>query len=440
MASRSPNEIIRNRARFSGTNSEDQLIAAVTAEFGKATVAELRKFASLVGVEGYAKLKREALISSILEITRFELVVSEPAELHSADNERSDVAYNAIATLLFAELQTICVEKDPNTYGFKFSNLVSHCRNQVIKSIRTRGTDAPAPSTIVTGVNAVVKKVLYLAETDPTPYPEGMWNVRNMGERFRAAVRAASGDDRGIKYTQTVANLNARRNQKVEIFCKDLVDWAVEKLKNLPTKKTGWTEVACAIAILTGRRQSEIMCSGRFEPISESELRFTGQLKRHNPNKPDTGYVIPVLRNSAYLVGNAIEWLNYYDKRIDPDSEELIAKFPDGFIRQQEAATASKNRFSKLLSQTTKLVFKRVQTNLAKADMELFEAKQQFKTFRQIYAQIALETVKSVGGVKADDLVIIARFLGHDTDPARLNTSAINYDSDVIVLDAKDCV
>lgn len=57
-------------------------------------------------------------------------------------------------------------------------------------------------------------------------------------------------------------------------------------------KKPRWIDVSIALALVTGRRMSEIHATGSFTLVDETHVRFTGQLKKKDEYE---GYVIPTL-------------------------------------------------------------------------------------------------------------------------------------------------
>jgi Telomere resolvase len=118
-----------------------------------------------------------------------------------------------------------------------------------------------------------------------------------------------------------------------------------------------WRSVSCALALTTGRRMSEIHCSGTFALVSEYEVSFKGQLKGKdsgvtvdskgneiritktefasiklmNPKAKfipliDHEFKIPTLVK-AELVIAGIDWLEEQGKRIDRSSDpEVVNK------------------------------------------------------------------------------------------------------------------
>lgn len=120
-----------------------------------------------------------------------------------------------------------------------------------------------------------------------------------------------------------------------EIEAYPFIEWAIGTVKNLPPLPSGnasadrhngaaWKEIAIALMLLTGRRQSEVMSSGIFTFVNNSTVNFEGQLKRHVDELVEA-VKIPVLGKSARQIIKAIEWLEAYGKRVIPEVREYKA-------------------------------------------------------------------------------------------------------------------
>lgn len=109
-----------------------------------------------------------------------------------------------------------------------------------------------------------------------------------------------------------------------------------------------WKDVSCALALVTGRRMSEIHLSASFEIVSEYEVEFKGQLKgkTRKINKVlesgeekkvkliNATFTIPTLVDSS-LVVDGLEWLQDDGKRLESNEEPILVN----------------NRWSKALSE-----------------------------------------------------------------------------------------
>jgi len=75
-----------------------------------------------------------------------------------------------------------------------------------------------------------------------------------------------------------------------------LIETAIDLIKT----RSGYSKVAVGLGLLTGRRSTEILKTAIFEIINDSNVVFTGQLKKkEGESKP---YPIPVLCDSADIV------------------------------------------------------------------------------------------------------------------------------------------
>lgn len=114
--------------------------------------------------------------------------------------------------------------------------------------------------------------------------------------------------------------LKERKANKTPINPTDLIVWAVNTLNNLEKyNSTHWKPVVQAIKVLTGRRTSEILSSGKFIPSNiEGCLLFKGQNKKHSEEtfKNEQPIIIPVIGGHTELVLQGMTWLNASGKRI----------------------------------------------------------------------------------------------------------------------------
>lgn len=239
---------------------------------------------------------------------------------------------------------------------------------------------------------------------------------------FENAVRGAFKDIGAIKY-----KMNQERSHKAEedvraIRVMPYLEWAIEQVSNLPANSARWKEVAIAIMLLTGRRQSEILATGVFEYVDESTVIFSGQLKRHiaelvAPEK------IPVLGKAARQVCEAIAWLEEHGKRTLPTERSVEAL--------QLAAKLSHNRCSRYIAEAMDKLADKCEITNGK-DWEVKEGNKIVNKFkghlnRQIYAQICSALFNDSNDRKKR--AYISRILLENRD------AALSYDRDVEVVD-----
>lgn len=127
---------------------------------------------------------------------------------------------------------------------------------------------------------------------------------------------------------------------------------AYKTINNLDSKDVSREEIYVALAILAGRRPSEIYCSGKFSPHSNYWITFEGQNKKKSKFVAGEKFIMPVFCKSE-LILKAIEKLEAMtDKHGEPNGryplDELNA---DSVIESNRRAD---KKFSKPLSRYLK--------------------------------------------------------------------------------------
>lgn len=226
--------------------------------------------------------------------------------------------------------------------------------------------------------------------------------------------------DQGLSYEtvykgqKSKENLNARVDNPSQVRVATLYQWATDLLTNLkPSDKAYknelWAEVAIALMLVTGRRQSEIMSSASFEPTDRPGwVKFYGQLKMKGRLDAPAAYDIPVLASSDVVIA-ALEWLGASDKRHE---DEKVAH----------------NRFSKALSAKAKQLDEYISYDKRRTDSKGKEMSLTCHLCRQMYAQILKDKFES------KEHKSISRLLGHGEDDT---ATAQRYDADIKVLDTE---
>lgn len=246
--------------------------------------------------------------------------------------------------------------------------------------------------------------------------------LKDIFEEFEASVRGAFSDIGKAKY-----QLNQKKNLAAEddvraIKVSPFIEWAVSQVSELPDSPARWREIAIALMLLTGRRQSEVMSSGVFTFVDESHVIFEGQLKRHVAELVEAEK-IPVLGKSARAVVNAIHWLENHGKRTIPTQ-----RTPEAL---QAAAKKSHDRCSRYIAEAMdKLsVYCQIVNNKQWELVDNGKVVNKFKGHlcRQIYAQVC-------SGLFHDDneskkRAYISRILLENRD------AALIYDRDIEVKD-----
>jgi hypothetical protein len=152
---------------------------------------------------------------------------------------------------------------------------------------------------------------------------------QSLMDQTRRAIKDQLGEDHFsldyIKFsTEEYTQLNDEKQRSVSERNEDLkqlhnpdgiVATAVRLLES-----PEWAEVAAALAVLTGRRSSELLSTAKFEPKTRWSVVFTGALKRGG--EPQTlSFEIPTLTTSE-KVCKALAKI----RRELPETQELPAK------------------------------------------------------------------------------------------------------------------
>lgn len=239
---------------------------------------------------------------------------------------------------------------------------------------------------------------------------------------FDNAVRGAFKDVGATKYKLTQV-INSRAEEDVRaILAKPFVEWAIATVSDLPESSARWKEVAIAIMLLTGRRQSEVLATGLFTYVDESTVIFEGQLKRHIAELVPSEE-IPVLGKCAKQIVAAVNWLESQGKRTVPTERTVEAL--------QLAAKKSHDRSSRYIAEAMeKLANKCEIINEKKWEVqEKGKLTNKFKGHlcRQIYAQICAGLFNDPNERKKR--AFISRILLENRE------AALSYDRDVEVRD-----
>jgi Telomere resolvase len=224
------------------------------------------------------------------------------------------------------------------------------------------------------------------------------------------------------------ARLKERKADKTAINPEKLIIWSVETLSNLESyNPTHWKPVTQAIKLLTGRRTSEILSSGRFIPSTiKGCLLFKGQNKKHSEDsfKNEQPLLIPVIGGHSELVLQAMQWLELSGKRI---------KAKDNSWSSQMTANVLVNKnLAKYLSDYCKGAdgfktdwYGKIETN----ENVDWSNKKKPDCTRDIYTQImGVGYYNAVKQELSATLDFLSQILGHSGDK-----SIIKYDVDFVV-------
>ena len=133
-------------------------------------------------------------------------------------------------------------------------------------------------------------------------------------DTYKRAIDQGFKDVVNRRKNQTHASTIARQEVTLKIQCCPAILQARQILSSLKTSdKRKWRHVVWALMLATGRRPSEILCTGEFQTIGDDyQVLFSGQLQKHGESLAP--YPIPVLVK-ARLVVAGMKWLEKNGKR-----------------------------------------------------------------------------------------------------------------------------
>jgi hypothetical protein len=306
----------------------------------------------------------------------------------------------------------------------EFAILVARTRVLIESYADAKSPDGKAhPATIQKIRVDVFKYLRQIVEKENDKFtPIDDRNLIDTFEDFESSIRGAFKDIGALKY-----KIGQEKNEKAEedvraINAKPFVEWAVKTVTNLPQSPARWKEVAIALMLLTGRRQSEVLATGLFSFVNDSTVLFEGQLKRHIAELVPAEE-IPIVGNCASQVINAIAWLEAHDKRTLP-VERTVESL-------QVAAKKSHDRCSRYIAETMETLSGLCEIVNGKywVVQEGNKSVNKFKGHlcRQIYAQICSHQFNDPNERKKR--AYIARILLENRE------AALSYDRDVEVKD-----
>ena len=133
-------------------------------------------------------------------------------------------------------------------------------------------------------------------------------------DTYKRAIDQGFKDVVNRRKKQTQASVIARQEVTLKIYCCPAILEARQILSSLKNSdKRRWRHVVWALMLATGRRPSEILCTGQFQTTgNDHQVLFSGQLQKHG--EESAPYPIPTLV-SAKLVVAGMKWLENHGKR-----------------------------------------------------------------------------------------------------------------------------
>ena len=164
-------------------------------------------------------------------------------------------------------------------------------------------------TTLITYKNDIFKLLKIWLEND---FPGFDW--MSFFSVYKDAVNAGFEDLAIIRKNQTHASTIARQEVLLKIQCCPAILQARQILSSLNNSdKRKWRHVVWALMLATGRRPSEILCTGEFQTTGDNyQVLFSGQLQKHGESL--VPYPIPVLVPAKYVMAG-MKWLENHGKR-----------------------------------------------------------------------------------------------------------------------------
>jgi hypothetical protein len=345
------------------------------------------------------------------------LVVAEVVEIddkYQGYQKRIDTIANTYYGKLKAYTLELCEQKC--LFLPSFFEVVTPFKNEIECEFGTN------PHSVSNAVSSVLKGIGGCVNAEANQFPDGV--LIQQYQVFYKSIKSLMSEYSKSKRVEGQKRLNSRQKNTIDIEVSSLLLWSKTRLQNLPRLGKDWTEVAIALMCLTGRRQSEIMCSGSFEYLDNNWVMFSGQLKRHSLESVES-YRIPVLMGAAREVVEGIKWLSDSRKRV-----QVI----DGYV--SASARKAHDMYSRYLSTSVKDV---LGAYVKTSDSWLHEGKDRKKCLllRQIYGQVVYPLFFE--GSKQKMNQILNQIMGHNNSLEASRSSATCYDADVVVIDIDKC-
>ena len=340
-------------------------------------------------------------------------------QMRRAQTNQSLMDARLFATVAHFKEDILSVARDGSEDGKPNASTVINLRGEIVNRIKKAVNSEREQFT--------VKKELEGMEPIVTDY------LTQAFEAFRSGVIASFSQIAREKRSSQGTNFLARRTSTPHTSVSNLIEWARSRLTSLPTKSHEWREVALAIMIVTGRRPAEVMSTGVFKAIDQTNLEFYGQLKKKGESDEKT-YKIPAIGNTALQVEIAIQWLQMMNKRTVPASRSLEDK--------QDAAKKCHDRFSRYLSEVASQVMPNHLVLADGASWDLAENLRRIKPYlsRQVYLQIISKLVQKAvtNGVSIDPDLAVTYYSGHYLSVDGKDANAENYLADIVISDLEE--
>jgi hypothetical protein len=379
-------------------------------------------------------------VDSPIDYTQYEADLKRLATKYYQGFKSDDV--EIVGVRQFATEQMKRAQTGQSLMDARLFGTVAHFKEDLLSYSASGSEDGkPNPSTVINLRVEIINRIKKAVSVERQQFTitqeiEGMEPIisdylTQSFEAFRSGAIAAFSTIAREKRESQGTNFLARRTSTPHAGVSDLIIWAIERVKNLPTKAHQWREVALAVMILTGRRPAEVTSTGVFKAIDQTYIEFYGQLKKKGKDNDEKVYRIPAIGDTAVEIEVAIGWLEMMNKRVSPVSRSLEDK--------QNAAKKSHDRFSRYLSEIANEIMPSRLELADGANWELDENRSRIKPYlaRQIYLQLISKiTHKAVNnGVSIDPDLAVTYYSGHYLSVDGKDANAENYLADIVISD-----
>jgi len=162
--------------------------------------------------------------------------------------------------------------------------------------------------------------------------------LQPLSDQTRSQLKAKFGADHfSLKYfgltTQEYAELNDQKLQRTADRNEDVKQISdpeaiVAKAVSLLLESSDWFELAAALAVLTGRRSSELLATAKFQKASQWSVTFTGALKRGG-ERQILSFEIPTLTTSDRVIAALAKLRQQLPDAVNLPPEEINRKYGD---------------------------------------------------------------------------------------------------------------
>lgn len=386
-------------------------------------VTELRKLASKEGIKRVNRDGGEVPISSARKgelVSALEALQSELPKLPRPKDQMGSLVRKTSGDLV-----TMAKEElgDPDFLYVTGAGKVAALTGKVTRAIDNwEGVDGHIVA------STKLDKVRDLRNLIPTEI-KGMNLPRDLeskaveyAETFGRSLAAVFKDEYTAKKTSYTLDIKAKTGDVALVKVAGLLEWAIAVVNN--PQGYPWKELSVALALVTGRRLSELHSTAVFTliPGSSDRVTFSGQLK--TKGREVGAYDIPVLTEASKVVA-AHEVLRNAS-RLYGGKEIKVAWFPD--------PKAAHNSLSRPLSQVVKKHTGKLEVVQPSSQPKGIKDSEDF-TFhgmRELYVHIAVKVYRQPG---TDVGALASRILGHaETDI----TTWQSYQSRVELVDSVD--